>query len=330
MQIAGVCRFSMLGRGDWKAYRNQPDEALEAIYEAKAAELFEPERMEARLSTFRHLTLASMAAQTDQNFVFIVISSDRMPDEYRRRLEQLCASVPQVVLRFVPPMHVSEAAGQIFDELGLQRAELIQFRLDDDDCVSREYIRRLQRVGTMLKRQGIFGVSFSQQYYCVTDGPTEGVYDWYAPFFSAGAAIRHPRMTIFDYGHFSIPRRMMTVSDPHFPNLVTHRGDNDTPRHAREILKKRGMFSAPADDVAKVFRKHFDFITPEALKACGLAHLIDLKSGVMAPAGASTGRETDHEALTGDEQVTDEAPPAPAPVGKTSAAGRVKKDKTRK
>ena len=52
MQVVGVCRFSMLGRGDWKAYRNQPDEALDTIYADKAAELFTPERMEARFATF--------------------------------------------------------------------------------------------------------------------------------------------------------------------------------------------------------------------------------------------------------------------------------------
>lgn len=276
MQVVGVCRFSMLGRGDWKAYRNQPDEALETIYAEKAAELFTPERMEARFATFLNLTLASVAAQSDQDFRFLVMSSDRMPKPYQDRLRAMCAAFPQVVLRFLPPMHVSEAQKQIMAEEGVELADCLQFRLDDDDCVSREFVRRLRRVGRMNEKQAILGVSFSQQYYCVTDGPTRGVYNWYSPFFSAGATIRHPRHTVFDYGHFQIPRRMYAITDPHFPNLVTHRGDNDTPRHAAEILKKRGMYLAPADEVADVFAKHFTFITPKGLAACGLDHLIQL------------------------------------------------------
>ena len=80
----------MLGRGDWKAYKGKSDDELAAIYEQKADELFEVSRMEHRLATFEHLTLASMQAQSDQNFSFLVVSSDRMPIEYRRRLEK-CA-----------------------------------------------------------------------------------------------------------------------------------------------------------------------------------------------------------------------------------------------
>lgn len=274
--IVGVCRFSMLGRGDWKAYRGQPEEALEQIYEQKALELFAPERMDARLATFHHLTLASLRAQTDQDFTFIVVSSDRMPAHYQDQLRALCEEVPQVVLRFVEPTHIGAAQCAILEELSIPLPDCLQFRLDDDDCVSREYIRRLRRVGQMNQRQSVFGVSFSQQYYCVTDGPTQGVYNWYSPFFSAGAAVRHPRETVFGFGHYQIPHRMYAITDPHFPNLVTHRGDNDTPRFAAEILKKRGMVPASTDEMHKVVERHFNFLTPEAMAACQLDRLFSL------------------------------------------------------
>lgn len=286
--IVGICRFSMLGRGDWKAYRGQPDDALEKIYQEKAIELFAPERLDARLATFHHLTLASMKAQTDQDFVFIVVSSDRMPAQYQQQLQALCAEVPQVVLRFVPPTHIGEAQRAIMDELGLPFADCLQFRLDDDDCVSREYIRRLRRTGLMNKRQAIFGVSFSQQYYCVTDGPTQGVYNWYSPFFSAGAAVRHPRETVFGFGHYQIPRRMFAVTDPHFPNLVTHRGDNDTPRFTADILKKRGMVPASPAEMRKAVERHFSFLTPQAMTACQLEGLFTLPERMTGAAETGT------------------------------------------
>lgn len=266
--IIGVCRFSMLGRGDWKAYRNQPDDALERIYEEKAAELFEPARIEARLATFQNLTLRSLVNQSDPSFHLLVISSDRMPRKYQDELARICAEAPQVILRFVPPMHVSDAMREIIAEAGINIADAMQFRLDDDDCVARDYIRRLRRHAAGLWRNANFGVSFPSIFYCVLDGPTEGIYHWSSPFFSAGACIRHATRTIFDYGHYQIPSRLVAITDPHFPNIVTHRGDNDTPRHAPEILRKRGMRLAPPDDIQRAYERHFSYLTDEGLALC--------------------------------------------------------------
>lgn len=264
----------MLGRGDWKAYRDQPDDKLEEIYEEKARELFAPARMETRLATFEHLTLASMKGQSDPNFLFIVIASDRMPPEYRARLQGLCENVAQVELRFLPPMHISEALRQTLQELDLPLVDCVQFRLDDDDCVSKDFIRRARRHAFALWDNANFGMSFAQQYYCVTDGPTEGIYNWYSPFFSAGAFVRHKDRTVFDYGHYQIPTRMLSVTDPHFPNIVTYQGDNDTPRHAAQILKKRGMKPASASEVRKAYERHFDFLSWEGLALCTFDRVI--------------------------------------------------------
>lgn len=274
IRILGVCRFSMLGRGDWKAYRNQPDEALEAIYLEQSKDLFSPERLESRLATFEHLTLRSLANQSDADFRLLVVSSDRMPERYRARLEAICRGVEQVVLRFLPPIHVSEAIHQAAPDIGLDLADTVQFRLDDDDCVSRDYIRRLRRHAACMWRNAHFAVSFPSIFYCITDGPTEGIYNWYSPFFSAGAAIRHSSRTIFDYGHYAIPTRLVAVTDPHFPNIVTHRGDNDTPRHAPEILRKRGMSKASRSDVERALERHFDYLTTEGLALCSFDRML--------------------------------------------------------
>lgn len=274
ISVLGVCRFSMLGRGDWKAYRNQPDDALQAIYARQALGLFARERLDARLDTFRNLTLRSLASQTDADFRLLVVSSDRMPAEYRARLEETCRGVDQVVLRFLPPIHVSDAIAQTAAEIGLHLPDTVQFRLDDDDCVARDYVRRLRRHAASLWRNAHFAVSFPSIFYCVTDGPTEGIYDWFSPFFSAGAAIRHSSRTIFDYGHYAIPTRLVAVTDPHFPNIVTHRGDNDTPRHAPEILRKRGMRPATRAEVERALERHFDYLTPEGMALCGFDRML--------------------------------------------------------
>ncbi len=270
IQILGVCRFSMLGRGDWKAYKGKSDDELAAIYEQKADELFEVSRMEHRLATFEHLTLASMQAQSDQNFSFLVVSSDRMPIEYRRRLEKMCEGRKQIVLRFVAPMHISEAIRQYAAEVEIDLADIVQFRLDDDDCVSRDYIRRLRRHAAGMWRNSNFAVSFPSIFYCVTDGPTGGIYNWYSPFFSAGAAVRHSSRTVFDFGHYKIPQHLVAVTDPHFPCIVTHAGDNDTPRHEAKILRKRGMSVADERSVMRSIGRHFGFLGEDGLRLAAM------------------------------------------------------------
>ena len=197
-----------------------------------------------------------------------------MPERYRARLEAICRGVEQVVLRFLPPIHVSEAIHQAAPDIGLDLADTVQFRLDDDDCVSRDYIRRLRRHAACMWRNAHFAVSFPSIFYCITDGPTEGIYNWYSPFFSAGAAIRHSSRTIFDYGHYAIPTRLVAVTDPHFPNIVTHRGDNDTPRHAPEILRKRGMSRASRADVKRAVERHFDYLTDAGMELCGFDRML--------------------------------------------------------
>ncbi|WP_169308936.1 glycosyltransferase [Paracoccus gahaiensis] len=87
--------------------------------------LFAPSRIESRLATFEHLTLALLQAQTDQNFIFLVVASEDMPDIYRHRLSEICASVPQVVLRFFPLTHVEDAQKTIFIDLSLDLKDVL-------------------------------------------------------------------------------------------------------------------------------------------------------------------------------------------------------------
>lgn len=275
INILGICRFSMLGRGDWKAYRGQPDDQLEAIYEAKAKELFDPVRLDDRMMTFKHLTLRSMQAQTDQNFRFLVVSSDRMPAEYRRQLEQLCGTYENVILKIVPPMHINPVVHQTIDELSWKLADTLQFRLDDDDCFSKGCIAKAREYALAFINQPAFGLSFAKHFYCISDGPTAGVYKWHSPFMAAGSMLKHPKHCIFNYGHYKIPSRCLSITDIAVPNIITHRGTNDTPRHSVRILKKRGMSLLTQKDIQKLKRRYFSFLDERGLELCSLNAVLD-------------------------------------------------------
>lgn len=271
MNIVGVCRFSMIGRGDWKAYRNINEADLESVYKQKEEELFTDERLEARFTTFEHLTLASIGAQTDKNFLFVVISSDRMPHKHQKRLENICGNYPNVILRFVSPMHVADAQANILSEAGLHLKNCLQFRLDDDDCLSCDYIRKLRKHGeTLWNGHNVFAISFPTVIYSVIDGETQGLYRWFNPFLGVGVSVRHNTRTVFGFAHYKIPTSMVALTDPSVPSIVTHYGMNDTPRHAEQILRKRGMVRASHEDLDRLIGRHFGFLSIEGLAAAGL------------------------------------------------------------
>ena len=47
MRIVGICRYSLLGRGDWHAYCGKTDAEVEAVAKEQAKLLFAKDRMNA-------------------------------------------------------------------------------------------------------------------------------------------------------------------------------------------------------------------------------------------------------------------------------------------
>ncbi len=228
MDIVGICRFSLLGRGDWKAYQGQPEDQIERIAMEQAERLFAPERMEHRLATFEHITLASLQSQTDQGFHFAVLASDFMPSRYREDLIRICEKTPQITLRFFPLSGAGAAQKQVFTELGLSYGNTLQFRLDDDDAVSSNYIERMRRFCEPLAKHKLnFAASFQKVAFCNTSDGTGFMRDM--PFMSAGAALLHRKHSIFSYGHFSLQRRFTSVIIPSCSSLISRHETNDSP-----------------------------------------------------------------------------------------------------
>lgn len=270
MKVVGVCRFSLVGRGDWKAFQGKTDAEADAIVAERAQQLFTAERMEARLSTFEQLTLASMAAQTDQDFRFIVLASELMPQTYRDRLRQICDAVPQVVLRFFPAMAAHVAQKAVFRELRLQYSDTLQFRLDDDDCLCVDFVALMKAHAAPRMSDSIFVASVRDVLYSSIGGQQAGVYDWPVEFMSAGAAIRHPSKSIYEFGHFGMAKRFPAIVIPGRMSLVTHNGLNDT-QFTPALIKRRGMTPMPPEQIRAAVALNFPFLTPQARVLAGLA-----------------------------------------------------------
>lgn len=271
MRIVGLCRFSFLGGGDWRATRNLTPDEVRAAAAERAALLFEPRRLDARFATFEHLTLASLQAQTDPDFTFVVMASSLMPEPWQDRLERLCAQVPQVVLRYFPVMSAEAAQDVTFDELGIRYRNTLQFRLDDDDCLCADYIETM-RAHTAPRMAGhdSFAASLTGVMFSVLNRPEPEVYDWPVAFFSAGAAMHHPRRSIFRFGHYALPRRFPHVTVPRGMALVTHDGTNDTDLPSEARKTRRGMREMTSAQIRATQQRFFPFLTATGRKVAGL------------------------------------------------------------
>lgn len=271
MRIVGLCRFSLLGRGDWKDARRLTSAEFQAVARDRAKILFDARRMEARLASFEHLTLASLKAQTNPDFTFVVLASSLMPEVYQNRLETLCAQVPQVVLRYFPVIPTPRAQELAFEELGIRFRETLQFRLDDDDCVCADYIEAMQtHVLPRLHKNDIFAASLTGVMFSVLEETEPRVYNWPVAFFSAGAALHHPKRSIFRYGHYALPQRFPHMTLPRGMSLVTHDGTNDTDLPSDVRKRRRGMTRMTGDEIRAARERFFPFLTETGKRIAGL------------------------------------------------------------
>ena len=121
-----------------------------------AAELYAPDRMKLRFFLFVFFLLPSLKSQSDGHFICLILTSDIMPDVYKKRLHDLCADAPNHELLVSSELTVHEALWPRISALNtLGGHPLVNFRIDDDDCLSRDYIQEL-RAKSNLRRKSHF------------------------------------------------------------------------------------------------------------------------------------------------------------------------------
>lgn len=214
----GICRFSFCGKGDWRASRaaKTPDEIAQ-MRARSAAELYAPGRMALRFFLFENFLVPSLRAQSDQNFLCLILTSDIMPEVYLDRLRAICEAEPNLELLVSSEMTVHEALWPRLSELnGLAGRPLVNFRIDDDDCLSRDYIAELR--GFMTRLGDRIPISYSRSNgLVVTHYKADGgmrIYEAHLPFNSMGTAIRvHGERTIFSFGHNALHKRFSAIVD---------------------------------------------------------------------------------------------------------------------
>lgn len=160
MQILGICRFSYPAIGGFQVEHSRIEDRIEYLYK--------DEVLGFRLKTFELLTLPSIAHQSDKDFTFVILVGDTLPQYARARLEVLIKEMPFVTLVTLPSLPHREAALQAMATVRDTSKLSVQFRLDDDDAVGRDFVASLRKAAIgaipMLDQSNKVGIDFNQGY----------------------------------------------------------------------------------------------------------------------------------------------------------------------
>ena len=136
-QIVGLVRFSFVTTGEFYPGFSTPKDL--------SAFLFKEGRLKRRFRLFEKICLPSLAAQTDQNFTCIFLTSEDLPEHWRARLDAALAPYPWArVVSTKPGQHyptITNAFDTVEPDGSTHR---VTFRLDDDDAFDLGHIARLR------------------------------------------------------------------------------------------------------------------------------------------------------------------------------------------
>ncbi len=214
----GICRFSFCGKGDWRTSRAAKTASeIKSMRAEVAAELYAPSRMELRFFLFENFLLPSLKSQSDRNFICLILTSDIMPKVYLERLHDICSGDPNLEVLVSSETTVHEALWPRISALNsIAGQPLVNFRIDDDDCLSHDYINELRSF--MIRLSDRVPVSYSRSNgLVITNYQADNelfVYQANLPFNSMGTAIRvHGERTIFSFGHNALHKRFPAIVD---------------------------------------------------------------------------------------------------------------------
>jgi hypothetical protein len=148
-----VTRFSFFGRSGWKS-----------PFSRDPAALFDDERLRLRLDLFESLPLASLAAQTDQNFHHYILTSTLLPRWALRELRAKCAEVLPDDKFSIVPRQPGIAATHLrrFLAARSKTGKSLHVILDDDDALSNDFVARLR------ERMSSLSAPTEEEYRCVS------------------------------------------------------------------------------------------------------------------------------------------------------------------
>ncbi|KAA9004771.1 glycosyltransferase [Histidinibacterium aquaticum] len=272
LQVLGLCRFSYPAL---QGFQTAHDDI-----EARRAALYDPARLDLRLTWFEHVCLPGLANQTNPHWTLLLLLGDDFPEPWRSRLEALIAEVPQIVPVYRPPGNHRAVCGEVLRAARDRAATWVaEVRMDDDDAVATDFVERLRadwpRVRPFAEEEGLAAVDY-QRGVVLEAGPGKmTLHPRVARYWGTALALilrRDDARSMMDFPHHRVWWRMPTITR-HKP-MIFVRGShatNDSHINLREtitlemkspaverVLKTRFAIDLPA------FRSALDRLSAEA------------------------------------------------------------------
>jgi hypothetical protein len=125
------------------SYRHSGNHGSGPVWKLQVDPL-DPRRLDSRFLIFEVTCLPSLAAQSCQDYDWIIIIDQKLPDSYITRLRRLIADRPRTVIHTHSADDNLRGVGWLKPYVMGQPKYLITTNVDDDDALPRQYIEALQ------------------------------------------------------------------------------------------------------------------------------------------------------------------------------------------
>lgn len=253
MQVLGILRFSYPALGGFQIQHESLEE--------RRAFLYAPERIEERLRSFEAIALPGLKAQTDPNFKLLIVTGECLPEPYKSRLHDLVSDFPQAEIVAWPSERHRPAMSRIINTYRDQDAKVpcIQFRHDDDDAVSVNFIKSLREAvddcAPLIAKNRFVGIDFNRGYSARAgaDGlsVTPSVLQYYGV---ALALVTAPGVakTIMNFAHHKMNQFMPTATFTEQEMFIRGHGDfNDSQKRSNVDTLKFQPLDAEGETLFK-------------------------------------------------------------------------------
>jgi len=238
MQVIGLCRFSYPAHGGFQVEHE--------TIEDRRRYLYSPARLEERFRLFETTTLPCFREQTDEDFQLLIVIGECLPKPAFDRLHDLTAGMKQVKIIARKPMRHRKVMKEILNKARANPdAPCLQFRHDDDDAVSVDFIERLRIAAEdgrgLMARNKTVAIDYNQGFLARFGAEGIQAAQVFRPLLGVGFAMHvHGgcEQTIMNFAHHRIGQFMPVISYPDAPMWVrTWNQVNDSP-HARNSTTK--------------------------------------------------------------------------------------------
>jgi hypothetical protein len=231
LQFLGITRWSYPGQS--KEFRRDSADLADL-----RAQLYAPHRLDHRLFLLEHHLLPALKAQSDQDFGQLFVLGDQLPDPWRQRFLDLVAPLPQAIVTFEPEgQDMREMLADLIPQHMQAGADVVaQFRIDDDDAVSIDFIAESRamfaRLQPFFEQEGRMALDYTRGFILSSSAIGIDLRPVSTRFWAPGLVVFQERAeanSVFEFPHLRVWHEMPTLTWKERPMFIrgSHH-DNDS------------------------------------------------------------------------------------------------------